>query len=261
MIDDRLNNIVEIINQKRSVSVSELVRQLNVSEMTIWRDLKTLENQGVIRRVRGGAVAVEVKKEKGPTNQFDEPQFILKQKLYSAAKSKIAQYAAREFVDPGEIVILEGGTTVASMIPFLYQQNLTILTNGLNTLMMASPLLSHLSLMSCGGILRDVSLTFVGPQAISFFNSFRASKAFFGCSGFTLQDGFTDPNPLEIQVKHAMRKSAEKAIMLLDSSKFGHRSLSTVLNLDEIDVLVTDKNAPEEALDTIRKAGIDVRIC
>jgi DeoR/GlpR family transcriptional regulator of sugar metabolism len=221
--------------------------------MTIWRDLNKLEKQGLIRRVRGG-----VSKETfSPTI---EPEFDAKQRVHSRTKKAIARYAAGQFVAEGDIIILEGGTTVASMVPFLDYENLTILTNGYKTLMQALPYLTRLNVMMCGGILRDVSYTLVGPQAESFFAGFRAQKFFLGGTAITLESGLTDPNLLEIQVKRAMWRSSDTVILLLDSSKFGKNSLASILPLESIDILVTDPEAPAEMIEQLRDIGIDVHI-
>lgn len=253
LIEERRRRIVEWVENNGSVSVDTLSRQLSVSTMTIWRDLKALESQGLIRRVRGGAV-------KGRSNVATEPQFDIKQQVYSQEKARIAAYAAAHFVKDNDIIILEGGTTVANMVPYLTQSRLTVLTNGLNTIVRAAARVPHLTVMCCGGILRDVSLTFVGPQAEAFFAGFRAHKLFLSATGLTLADGLTDPNPLEIQVKRAMSASAEQIILLLDSSKFGVRSLSPIIPLQDVDILVTDAGAPPEILAALREIGIEVHI-
>jgi DeoR/GlpR family transcriptional regulator of sugar metabolism len=253
LIDERRKKIVEMVNIEENISNKELSKRLNVSEMTVWRDLKELEGLGLIHRVRGG-----VSKEK--ISIIREPQFDVKQKIQSQEKLAIARYAAENFVMDGDIIILEGGTTVASMVRFLNAKDLTILTNGFKTTMQALPLLCDLSLMICGGILRDPSYTLVGPQAEAFFGEFQAHKFFVCGSGLSIENGLTDPNILEIQVKRAMWNSAEKTILLMDSSKFGISSLASIIPLQSIDILVTDRGAPPEMLDRLRDLGMEVHI-
>ena len=253
LIDERRRKIVEIVNSEENISNKELSQRLDVSEMTIWRDLKELESQGLIRRVRGG-----VSKEK--ISIIREPQFDTKQKIHSKEKVAIARYAAENFVTDGEIIMLEGGTTVASMVQFLNYAELTILTNGFKTMMQALPYLCDMSLMICGGILRDTSHTLVGPHAESFFGEFQAQKFFVSGTALSIENGLTDPNLLEIQVKRAMWHSAEKVILLLDSSKFGKSSLASIIPLDAVDILVTDQSAPQETLDQLAEIGIEIHI-
>lgn len=257
LIEERHRLIAEWVNQKRGISRKELSERLNVSEMTIWRDLKILEKKGVVNRVRGGAIGAA---SDGSSKMLLEPQFEAKQDIHRQEKYQIAGYAATHFVEDGDIIILEGGTTVTNMIAFLNQSRLTVLTNGLNLLTMAANLVPRITLISSGGLLREISHTFVGPQAERFFTEMRAKKFFMSATGLTLDGGLTDPNPLEIQVKNAMRRSAEKIIVLLDSSKFGNQSLTPIMRLHEIDVLITDAGAPADVLDELRQMGVDVHI-
>lgn len=251
--EERFRRITEWINRENSLSVNELSERLQVSIMTIWRDLQHLERLGVIQRVRGGAIKTK------PMIDF-EPQYESKRRLHHEQKQQIAQYAVKHFVGEGEIIIFEGGTTVADMIRYLDQPNLTILTNALDVLVRASNLMPRYNVMCCGGMLRDKSRTIVGPQAESFFADFHAHKFFLGGTGINPIDGITDPNPLEIQVKRAMHNCAEQTIVLLDSSKFGMRSLAPIIPMQEIDALVTDVNAPQAMLDELAALSIQIHL-
>lgn len=257
LAQERQRLISEWILQSGNARVGELSEKFGVSEMTIWRDLKVLENQGMIQRVRGGALSNGARDEsKSPS----EPLFESKQELYSEQKQKIARYAAEMFVKDGDIIVLEGGTTVANMVPFIQRARLTVLTNALPILVMGTQYLSGVTLMGCGGILREASRTFVGPQAERFFSEFRAQKLFVSATGLTLEHGLTDPNPLEISVKRAMHKCANQTILLVDSSKFGLQSLAPILSFSEINTLITDSGAPQAILRKLENEGITICI-
>jgi DeoR/GlpR family transcriptional regulator of sugar metabolism len=157
-------------------------------------------------------------------------------------------------------VILEGGTTAAAVATHLSATNITILTNGLDVLNRVAAKLSAITIMSSGGILREPSYTFVGPQAEQFFTRLRADKIVLSAAAFCLPEGLMDPNPLEIQIKQAMAKCATQRIAVVDSSKFAYRSLAVVLPMSEIDILVTDEGASAEVIEQLRSAGLDVRI-
>lgn len=222
--------------------------------MTIWRDLKTLEQKGKLRRVHGGAVRTE-------SSELEfEPRFAAKQERAKQEKAAIARYAVEHFIQDGNIVILEGGTTVASMVRLLANRRLTVLTNGLDILTLASDHLANVTLIGSGGILRENSRTFVGPQAVDFFKSFHAQTFFLSATGLTPSEGLTDPNPLEIQVKHAMSNASARSVLLIDSNKFGVRSLAQALPLERIEHIVTDAAAPPEALEPLRRMGITVHM-
>jgi DeoR/GlpR family transcriptional regulator of sugar metabolism len=220
--------------------------------MTVWRDLRAIEDSGLVRRVRGGAVHIQL--------SGSEPRFEAKRSINFHEKQRIARYAAEHFVDDGMILVLEAGTTVAGMVPYLYHSRLTILTNGLNVLTEAARELPRLTVLGSGGLLRENSLTFVGPEADAFFTHYRADVFFLSATGLTIEDGLTDPSPLEIEIKRVMGQSAHKRILLLDSGKFAIRSLANVMPLSEIDVVVTDSGASQMHLDWLQGLEIDVRV-
>lgn len=250
---ERRRQIATWIEQQGTVNAEVLAANLGVSSMTIWRDLQALEVEGKLKRVRGGAV-------KADHASAVEPFYATKRQVNGAKKDRIARYAARHFVRDNDIIILEAGTTAMAMVKFLDQQNLTIVTNGLGTINEVAPLVPRMMAICCGGILRETSWTFVGPDAVQFFEHLRVRTLFLSATGFTLPEGITDPNPLENQVKQAMARSAERVILLIDSSKFGKRSLSRVLPLEDMHTVITDADAPTDTVEALRVLGIDVHI-
>ncbi|MCD4673600.1 MAG: DeoR/GlpR family DNA-binding transcription regulator [Anaerolineaceae bacterium] len=255
--EQRLNRIITLANREQGVTIHELVADLGVVEMTIRRDLALLEKEGRIRRVRGGAISIE---QQIVHNKLAELDLAFRRKKAVKQKAIIARYAAQHLVHDDEIITLEAGTTAANMIPYLSQKNLTILTNGLKTLLEATTHLPGLTLMNCGGIFQEGLFTFVGPQAEAFFDGLKSDKLFVSGTGIDIENGFTDPNILETQVKQAMAHSARQVIVLMDSSKFGRRSLTPILPLKDIDVLITDSGAPAKIVQALQNQGIDVRV-
>jgi DeoR/GlpR family transcriptional regulator of sugar metabolism len=245
--------IRQMILQAGSVNTEELATRFGVSYMTIWRDIALLEEDGRIHRVRGGAIRPE-------TGASAEPAYFSKQTVRSHEKEAIARYAAQHLVRDDEILILEAGTTVAAMIKYLTQTSLTIVTNGVQTILEAMPRLSSMTVMNCGGILRDPAHTFVGPHAERFFENLSAHTLFLGATGLSLPEGITDPNPLEIQIKRAMAASAARIVLLIDSSKFGVRSLLPIVSLTAVDEIVTDDQAPADYVGQLREMGINVHV-
>jgi len=256
MIQNRHDKILEWLQIEKTISASELSERLQVSSMTVWRDLKQLEGQGLLKRVRGGAAAIPP----AASHSSLHAHFQLNPAVFSPIKSRIGRYAAHFLVEANDNIILEGGTTVSSMVPYLDQQNLTLLTNGMNTMMLAAPLIDRMRVLCCGGVLNKYADSFIGPQAEAFFSEFRVNKVFLSASGMTLEDEFTDPEPLYTTLKDAMRCSAEKVIVLIDSSKFGKRTLNQVMRFSEVNILVTDSGAPQYMLDAISEKGIEVHI-
>lgn len=249
--EKRRAKIIEIVNQQGSASIEELLELFDVSRMTIWRDLKELEIKGQIIRAHGGALKV------GALNDKEE-EFDLRRKVHSTQKRLIAKFAAKNYVNNSDIIFLDGGSTVLEIIPHLKQDNLTILSNGLYTLLLASKFLPHLNVIGCGGVLRKTSFTFIGHEAEEFFRHYNVNTAFISGTGLTLEDGIMDPHPLEMEVKKIMCKNAKVVVALIDSSKFNKQSLSTCVGIDEIDYLVTDEKAPKKMIEAIKSKNVDV---
>lgn len=254
LTEQRQQKILEMLQERGILSVDDLVTALGVSPMTVWRDLAVLDQSGKVRRVRGGVVKCEEENDSG------EPFYKSKQVVNKEKKRVIARFAAEHFVENNDIIILEAGTTAGAMIEFLKQSNLTVLTNGLGNLNDLSCCVPNISVLSCGGILRNVAYTFVGPQAEDFFRGIRARTLFLGATGLAFPEGITDPNPLETQIKRAMAQSASRIILLLDSSKFGVRSLTPVIPLKQIHTIITDAAASPEHLEALRSLGIQVLV-
>lgn len=254
--EQRLQYIHENLKKTGMVSIRDLSKYLGVSYMTIWRDLGELEARGWSQRIRGGAIKKDTE---SYVQSLIFPNFDPKNDPQYDKKVIIARYAVANLLEDGDIITIEAGSTTSAMVLFLDKENLTILTNGLVTTFYAAHLLKKNSVICSGGVLIDTG-AFIGPQAEEFFNHYRVGKAFFSARGLTLQDGFTDPTPLYSQLKCVMRENAEQIIMLMDSSKFGVRSLIQVMPYDVVDVLVTDQDAPQEIIEGLRQRGIDVRI-
>lgn len=248
----RRREIANRIYQDGTVSSEELAAEFNVSPMTIWRDLKALEDKAIIQRVHGGAAALD--------NATIEPVYTNKQSINRRQKERIAQYACQHFVKEGEVIVLEAGTTAMAMVKHLQYAHLTIITNGLGTLNALANVQPTIEAICCGGILRDVGKTFVGPHAVQFFEGIRTHKVFLSATGITIEDGISDPNMLEIQVKRAMASRADSVILLLDSSKFGVRSLQTILPIDHISAIVTDAEPDTRYVDWLHEHGVDLHV-
>lgn len=253
----RRQKILTDLTHEDSNIIGTLSDKYGVSEMTIRRDLKALEEQGLVRRTYGGAIRLPKSSSESVVMAREK-----RQSLAAPQKAVMARYAVQHFVVDDDILLLGGGTTVAALIPHLADRHrLTVITNGLSTAYELQRLSApDLTVISSGGILRRISSTFVGPLAEHCFREYHARKLFLSATGITEAAGVTDPDIHETQVKRAMIESASQVIMIMDSSKFGIKSLMTVLTLDEIDMLITDQDAPPALVDAFRRHGIDVHI-
>ncbi|WP_409346069.1 DeoR/GlpR family DNA-binding transcription regulator [Paenibacillus sp. MBLB4367] len=252
----RKQALLDFLSQRGAATMKELSDHFGVSEMTIRRDLNTLEHENRVTRSHGGAVYC------GAVSSIGEPDAASKQARNRDVKNRLAAYSAERFVHDGDVIILENGTTVSRMTEFLgaYPQ-LTVLTNGLDTLNLFRPLVTERrSIICCGGMLREVSGTFIGPLAEEFFGRYHADTLFISALGYTTENGFTDPNLLDTQVKKAMIRAAKKVVMILDSSKIGNCYLTKVADLSEIDVFVTDEGIRDADKELIKDSGVELHI-
>ena len=252
-VEQRRTAILELLMTEEAAGIHDLADRFGVSHMTIRRDLEGLSLEGRVAVGRGEARISQ--------NSGIEPRYAAKQRENAILKAQIARYAAQHFVQDGDVILMEGGTTVTAMAQHLQgKSGLTVVTNGLYTVNELAHLVPDVTVMSTGGILRDLSFTYVGPAAEDFLADVHVRTLFVSATGFTLDHGFTDPNPLESRARKAMVECAERVVMLLDSSKFGVTSLITVAPPDGIDVLVTDSQAPSRDLEELQAKGVDVHV-
>lgn len=254
----RKQALVAYLAGKGAATLKELSDHFGVSEMTIRRDLRELEQENRILRSHGGAVYQETKQDIGVV----EPEMTAKEASNRDVKERLAAYAANTFVSSGDTIVLENGTTVSHMAQRLnHIDHLTLLTNGIDTMNRFRPYATDKrQMISCGGMFRDISGTFVGPLAEEFFLRYHADTLFLSALGYTTEAGFTDPNLMDTQVKKMMIRSAKKVVMLLDSTKFGKRYLSPVAALSDIHVFVTDSGLKQEYREHIEECGVELHI-
>jgi DeoR family fructose operon transcriptional repressor len=235
MISDapaRQRFILSQLEARGTVRNSELRETLGTTAMTIWRDLKALEERGLVRRLHGRVTLTE----KG----LNEPHFHSKTDRARQAKEAIAACAASVFVEAGDTLAVDGGTTVAALASQKLPQRLSILTNSLHN---AEAFLRHPSKPSvylCGGLLRERSGTFIGREALSFFSKRRSKTYFLSATGIDAEAGVTDLTFEDNEVKRAMAAGSERVALLADASKFGNLAPMQVFPLGRIDHLVTD---------------------
>ena len=252
---ERQQKILRDIDEIEDDLIPKLSQKYGVSEMTIRRDLKLLEEKGQVVRTFGGAMRWPQPAAEGTLLAWHR-----RQKVAAGQKRSIGRYAAQHLVSDGEIIILEGGTTAGAMIEHLAdKQDLTVVTNGFYTTGALLRWLPPTTTVICaGGILQPDTATFVGPIAKRFFREFHAHRLFLSATGISLQTGVSDPEMLETDVKQAMVAAATEVILLLDSSKFGIMSLMEVVELARINLLVTDSQAPPAMVVELRARGLDV---
>jgi DeoR/GlpR family transcriptional regulator of sugar metabolism len=228
--------------------IDELSEALGVSDATVRRDLQSLEEQGKVRRVHGGAIRVKFPR--------TEPLFDEKATLNSTEKDRIA-HEALNLIHDSETIFLDGGSTVQALAKLLgSKKGLTVVTNSL---MAAADLMEsghHLILV--GGEFRALSRTLVGPLTSHIINSLHIDKAFLGTIGLSLEDGISTTDPNEAFTKELIMKRSECVIVMADSSKIGVSSFAVSGSISDIDFLVTDRAISEDAVRKLNKKKIEV---
>jgi DeoR/GlpR family transcriptional regulator of sugar metabolism len=245
--------ILGLVNRNGFVSVSEIAESFAVSDMTIRRDLWALEDKGMLQRTHGGAVGI------GRREVFDaaEPAFSSRRRQNAAAKAAIARRAA-QLIGVRESVGLDVGTsTLALAEEIAGRQDITVFTGSLYAAAVLGRRNCPVHLL--GGLLRAPELSVVGPNPIKQIMQFYVDKLFLGVSGVT-EAGFFDYSPEDTEIKRAFIEQAEQVIVLCDSSKFDHRSVSKVCDLARTATLVTDSAPPAHLADALARAGVEILI-
>ena len=248
---ERQSRMVQLINERQTLSVAELAAMFNVSDMTIRRDLLRLEERGILRRTHGGASVL-----KHPTG--DHP-FYARVEEQVQEKAAIARLAAAR-IQPGQTIILDAGTTIGRLASLLADtRDLTVITNSLHVVSE----LQHaagINLIVTGGTLWEPTLSLVGPVAIATLHRFVADTAFLATPALSLEAGITNSNLYEAEVKTAMIEIAREKVLLADHTKFGRTSYAKVAPLTALNCLITDDRTPPAALTRLRELGVEVLV-
>lgn len=251
LTEERKRVILEMLEEKTSVSVGELSDLFNLSEVTIRKILNELDENGVLKRTRGGAVSLSAS-----IREYEEKE---KEKKNIREKMSIAK-AAYQFIEDGDTVFIDAGSTTLELIRLIKNGNkrsIVVVTNAIN---MAVEMIDaeDIELILIGGNVRHKILSCVGGMAEKAIENLFFDKVFMGANSFDLEHGITTPNMYEAQVKQSMLKSAKKSFVLADSSKYGEVSLAKVSSINSIDYIITDSNIPSEFLERANDLEINV---
>ncbi len=247
-LEERQQEILKLINEAGRVTVAGLSRSFGVSEVTIRADLQALASQNLIVRTHGGAVLASL-----------APELSLALRLQQRVpqKNRIGT-AAAELVADGDAIFLDTSSTALAIARQLKSRHdLTIVTNSLAV---AQALLEApgVTVVMPGGTLQRDTMSLVGTDGLALLQQFNIQKGFFGAHGLSLREGLTDVSAAEAQVKHRMARMCRQVIAVLDESKWGRVGLASFARLDELYCVITSQQAPEELVQPVRAAGINV---
>jgi DeoR/GlpR family transcriptional regulator of sugar metabolism len=247
----RLNKIKEIVYEKKSVTVLELAELFKITPETIRRDLKTLEDSGLLKKTYGGAYI-----EDGVTNEVN---FSIKENIMVETKKMIAK-KCRSFISNGDSIFLDPSTTSYYICDEITDMRLTVLTNSLKVI---NKLSEHrdISLISLGGAFFNKSMSFAGRNAVQNLNNYFVDKAFISCEALSIENGITDSNEELSLVRQLAIKRSNETYLLADHTKFDKACFINTNNFENINYIVVDKKLTSDWDIFLEQHQIELVVC
>ncbi|HWL11375.1 MAG TPA: DeoR/GlpR family DNA-binding transcription regulator [Ureibacillus sp.] len=249
LVAERHKKIVEVVNEKLSVRVTELSKIFQVTEETIRRDLEKLEKENLLRRSHGGAVSIK--------DEQTEVSYAEREITNASEKRSIAIEAVK-LIQPGDQIVLDASTTAWYMAKEMPDLPLTVLTNSIKVAIELSKK-EQVKVISTGGMLQPKSLSYVGPLAERSLNMYHVNKAFLSCKGVHVDAGLSDSNEWQALLKRQMISIADKTILMADSTKFGVRTFAQITDIQRIGYVITDDHIDESFCRALEEKGVRVK--
>jgi DeoR family transcriptional regulator of aga operon len=248
---DRVSAILERVSHHGSVDAGHLAGEFRVSAATIRRDLQVLEDQRLLSRTHGGAIAVDVAYELPVRYRVGQ---------HREEKALVARKVA-ELLPKGPLTLgLTGGTTTHLLARLLADRvDLTVVTNALN-IAADLALRPRLKLIMTGGVSRTQSYELVGPIADQALQGLNMAVAVVGVDGISARGGLTTHDEIEANTNATMIRRADRVIVVADGSKVGKVCLAGICAVTDVALLVTDTSADAAGVDAIRRTGTEVVI-
>lgn len=250
-IAERHKYILNILQKEGYVKVLDLAKQLDVTPVTVRKDLKMLEEKGLLYRTHGSA---------SPVNPHPGDRTVSeKEKIKPEEKRKIGEAATRLLKSNDSIIINSGSTICAFAEQIEPIEGLTIVSASLKATMILGEK-NFINLIQLGGIFRKRSTSVIGSYAQAFLKEITCSKLFLGVDGIDIDFGITTSNIEEAELNKAMMDVASKTIILADSSKFGRKGFGKICDIDKIDTIITDAGVSSSMVKKIEEQGIELMI-
>jgi DeoR/GlpR family transcriptional regulator of sugar metabolism len=246
-----MQQILQMLETRDSVQVTELAETFSVSEVTVRSDLTELARQGLVARVRGGVRPLQ----RGQS----ELGFDFRLGLEVGRKRAVAQEAAK-LIGDGEAIALDASTTAYYLaLELRSKRELIVVTNGI---LIAASLADApgINVLVTGGMLRLSAMSLVGDLGADLLKNTRINKGFLGARGLSVDRGLMDLNPDEVRIKNDMANACERVIAIVDGSKWHRSALLTFVPAASVNAIVTDESAPADKVRAWRDRGVDVVI-
>jgi DeoR family deoxyribose operon repressor len=252
---DRIERLLFILKKQGAMSIKDLARDLDVTEMTIRRDLQELSEKNLVKILHGGAIYTAT----GKSTHDSEKVYSYQEEITKnqEAKDRIGRKAA-SLVLPHDTIIIDTGTTTEYLAKHLREDiPLTALAYALNIVneICARP---NFNQIIAGGTFYRNTLSFVGSTGIELIRNIRASKVFISASGISDTLGVTSTNLYEIEIKNAAINSSHTRILLVDSSKFDQVKIAHFADMRDFDVIITDTGIPRRYCDIAEELGVEM---
>ncbi|MDQ3073691.1 MAG: DeoR/GlpR family DNA-binding transcription regulator [Bacteroidota bacterium] len=250
-IAERHKYILHKLNNEGVVSVAELSKEMDVTMVTVRKDLKLLEDKGLLYRSHGSAT---------PKSPYVNDRPLNEKKLVQIDQKSKIDSLAMEMIQEDEAIIIGSGTSVLALAKAIPKDfKLTVLTGAMNVTMV---LMDHINveLVQLGGGVRKSSSSVVGHYAEDMLSNFACSKLFLGVDGISPEFGLTTTNMMEARLNAKMIHSVQKTIVLADSSKFGSKGFGKICELEDVDIIITDDGISNNYKERLEEMGVEVVI-
>ena len=250
-IAERHKYILELLQKDGFVRVTDLTKALDVTPVTIRKDLKILEEKGLLYRTHGSA---------SPVNPHTGDRHVTeKEKFNIEEKQRIAVEAAK-LLEDSDSIIMNSGTTICAFAEAIEPRGqLTVVTSSIKATTILGEL-DNINIIQLGGTFRKKSISVIGNYTLQFLEGITCSKLFLGVDGIDPDFGVTTSNIEEAELNKKMMGVSLTTVVLADSSKFGRKGFGKICDIDKIDIIITDKGISKAMADMIEDMGVKLII-
>lgn len=250
-VDKRRKKITELLNKEGKVKVIELSRLFGISEVTIRNDLSELEEEGLLERIHGGAVSTH--------KYYYNMSLLDRMKTNEEEKRKIAS-ACASLISNGDTVMINSGTTTLFTVQELkHIKNLTVVTNSL-AIVQETGHFNNIQVILLGGNFNPQYQFTYGDDTVNQLKRYKADKLILSADGVSAEEGITTYHHLEAEVNRQMLARVNRTIIVADYSKIGRTSFAYIDSINNADVLVTNQNANQDEINSIKEKGVEIRL-